>query len=89
MMRCMQDIVHNIIMWVTIYDPFTSNLRINDNCNRSDDPWIFIVPLPFFLYVESLLCKPKFSLFSYTDCRHIVHAADSDGWKWSAAHDIV
>ena len=55
-MWCLQDIMHNILMWVTIYDPVTSNLGINDNWNRLDYPRIFIVPLPFFLYGESLLC---------------------------------
>jgi len=57
-------------MWVIIYDPFPSNLGIDENWNRLDYPRIFIIPLLFFLYVESLLCKPKFSLFSYTDCLH-------------------
>jgi len=56
MMLWLQDIMHNILMWVTIYDPFTSNLGIDDNWNRLDYPWIFIVPSPFILYLESLLC---------------------------------
>jgi len=89
MMRCIQDIMCNVIMWVTIYDLFASNLGIDVNWNRLDYPWIFIVPWLFFLYVESLLCKPKFSLLLYTDCIHIVNQADSDYWKWSSAHDIA
>jgi len=72
MMRCLQDSMSNILMWVTIYDPFASNLGIDNNWNRLDYPWVFTVPLPFFLYVESLLCKPKFSILSYADCIHIV-----------------
>jgi len=82
MMQCLQDSMHNILMWVTIYDLFTSNLGIDDNWNRLEYTWIFIVPLLFFLYVESLLSNPKFSLFSYTDCIHIViqqtQAAESE-----------
>jgi len=89
-MRCLQDIMCNILMWVTIYDQFLSNLGIDENWNRLDYPWIFIVPLLFILYVDSLLSKPKFSLISYTDCMHnILNSADSDHWKWSSAHDIA
>jgi len=89
-MQCLQDIMRNIIMWVTIDVPFPNNLIIDENWNRLDYPWIFIVPLLFFLYVESLLSKPKFSLFSYTDCIHsIVNSADLDCWKWSSAQDIA
>jgi hypothetical protein len=58
-------------MWVTINDPFASDRGIDDNWNRSDYPWIFIVPLPFFLYVEFRLCKSKSFPFSYTDWIHI------------------
>ena len=71
-MSFLKDIMRNILMWVTIYDPFASNLGIDNNWNQLDYPWIFIVPLPFFLYVESLLCKPKSSVFSYTDWIRIV-----------------
>ena len=81
--------MRNILMWVTIYDPFGSNLGIDDNWNWLDYPWVFIIPLPFFLYVVSLLCKPKFSILSYTYCIPIVTSADSDRWKWSSAPDIV
>jgi len=87
MMRCVQDNMRNILMWVTIYDPFASNPGIDQNWNRIDYPWIFIVPSLFFLYVESLLCKPKFSLFSDINCIHIVNSADSEHWKWSSTHD--
>ena len=73
MMQCLEDIMSNILIWVTIYDPFASNPGIDDNWNQLDYPWIFIVPLPFFLYVESLLCKLKYSIISYTDCIHIVN----------------
>jgi len=59
MIRCIQDIMHNILMWVTNYDPFAGILHIDENWNRLDYPWIFILPLPFFLYVESLHCKPN------------------------------
>jgi hypothetical protein len=76
-------------MWVTIYDPFTSNLGIDDNCNQLDYPWLFIVPSLFFHYNESLLCNHKFSILSYTDCIHIVTSADSESWLWSSAHDIA
>ena len=55
-MWCLQDIMHNILMWVTIYDPFAGNHGIDDNWNQLDYLWIFIVPLPFFLFVKSLLC---------------------------------
>jgi hypothetical protein len=69
----LHDIIHNILMWVTIYDPFASNLAIDDNWNRLHYPWIFIVPLPFFLNVGSRLCNPKSSVFTYTYyCIHIV-----------------
>ena len=76
-------------MWVTIRYPFTSNLGIDENWNWFDYSWVFIVPLPLFLNVESLLCKPKFSVLSYTDCIQIVTSADSDRWKWCSAQDIV
>jgi len=59
-------------MRVTIYDSFASTLCIDDNWNQLDYPWIFIFSLPFSLYVESLLCNPKYSVFSYTICIHIV-----------------
>jgi len=36
------------------------------------------VPLLFSLYVESLLCEPKFSVLSDTDCIHSVASADPD-----------
>ena len=88
-MRCLHDSMLNILMWVTIYDPFASSLGIDGNWNRLDYPWVFIVPLLFFLYIESLLCKPKFSVPYYTDCIHIVIAADLDHWKWSSAPDIA
>jgi len=68
MMPCSQDIKHNILMWVTIYDPFASSLGIDNNWNLLNYLWIFIVPLPFYLYVEFRLCNPKSSIFSYTDC---------------------
>ena len=67
-------------MWVKINDPLASNLGIDDNWNWLDYPWVFIVPSTFFLYVESLLCNPKHSILSYTDCIHIVTSADSDRW---------
>ena len=89
MTRCLQDIMPNIVIWVTIDDPFLTNLGIDENWNRFDYPFIFIVPLLFFLYVESLVCNPKFSLFSYLNCIHIANAADSDYWKWSSARDIA
>jgi len=72
MMWRLQDSMRNILMWVTIYDQFASNPGIDKNWNRLDYPWTFIVHLPFFLYVLSLLSNPKFSLFSYTDCIYIV-----------------
>jgi len=34
----LQDIIRNILMCVTIYDLFTSNLGIDDNWNRLDYP---------------------------------------------------
>ena len=60
-----------------IYDPFVSNLGIDDNWNPLDYPSVLIVPLPFVL-VESLLCKPEFSVLCYTDYTHIVTSADLD-----------
>jgi len=71
-MQCLRDIMRNILMWVSIYDPSASNLGIDINWNQLDYPWIFIIPLQFFLYVESLLCYLKSSVFSYTDCIHIL-----------------
>jgi len=62
----LHDIIRNILMSVTIHDPFVRNLDIDDNLNRFLHPWIFIVPLPFFRYIESRLCNPKSSLFTYT-----------------------
>jgi len=84
MMWCLQDIMRNILMWVTINDPFASNLGIDDNWNRLDYPWIFIVPLPFFLYVESLLCQLKSSVISYTDCIHKVIQQ-----TWTAENEVL
>jgi len=49
MIQCLQDSMRNILMWVTIYDPFANNLDIDENWNPLDYPWIFIVPLPFHL----------------------------------------
>ena len=57
---------------MTIYNQFASNLSIDDNWNPFDYPRVCIIPLPFFLYVESLLCKSKFSVLPYTNCIHIV-----------------
>ena len=71
-------------MWVTIYDPFASNLGIDDNWNWLDYPWIFIVPLLFFLYLESLLSKLKSSVISYTDCKHIVTQQ-----TWTAESEVL
>jgi len=88
-MQCLHDSMRNILMWVTIYDPFATNLGIDENWNRLDYPLVFIVPLPSFLYVDSLLFKPKFTVLSYTVCIHIVTSADSDRWKWSSAPDIA
>ena len=68
----LQDMMRNILMWVTIYNPFASNLGIDHNWNRLDYTGIFIVPLLFFLHVENLVCKPKCSVFCYTGCIHIV-----------------
>jgi len=89
MMRCLHDSMRNILMWVTIHDPFASNLGTEENWNRLGYPWVIIVRLPLLLYVEFLLCKPKFSIHSYTDCIHIVTSADSDHWKWSSVPDIA
>jgi len=75
-------------MWVTVYDQFTRNLGIDDNWNRLDYPRIFIVPLPFFLYVESHPYKPKSSVVSDTECIHIVIQQTQDWGKQSSAHDI-
>jgi hypothetical protein len=80
MLQCFQDIVRNILMWVTINNPFASNLGIDDNRNQLDYPWVFIIPLPFFLYVESLLCKSEFCVLSYTDWISIVTSTDLDRW---------
>jgi len=71
-MSFLHDIMGNILMWVTINDPFTSNVGIDNNWNPLDYPGIFIVPLPFFLHVESRLCNPKSSIFTYTYSIHIV-----------------
>jgi len=57
---------------VTIYDPFASNLGIDDRQNWLDYLWIFIVPVLFLLYIESCLWNPIFSVFTYNDCTHIV-----------------
>jgi len=87
MMQCLHDSMRNILMLVTIYDPFASNLGIEGNWNWLDYPWVFILPLLLFLYAESLHCNPKFFVLSYTDCVHIVTSAVWDRWKWSAAPD--
>jgi len=52
----LHDIMCNISKWVINYNPFASNHGIDDNLNQLDHPWILIVPLLFFLNVESLLC---------------------------------
>jgi hypothetical protein len=72
MMRCLQDIMCNNLMWVTMCDQFASSLGIQDNQKRLDYPWIFIILLSFFFCVESLLCYLRFSVFSYTSCKHIL-----------------
>jgi len=89
MMRCLHDRMGNILMCVTIYDPFASNLGIDENCNQLDHPWVIIVPLTLFLYSESYLWMPNFSVLSYTNCIHIVTTADSDRWKWSSESNIA
>jgi len=38
------DNMHNILLWVTMYDPFASNLSIEKNWNQLNYPWIFILP---------------------------------------------
>ena len=38
MMQRLQDSMRNILKWVTIYDPFASNLGIEENWNRLDYP---------------------------------------------------
>jgi hypothetical protein len=68
----LQDSISNIWMWETIYNPFASNLGIDNNCNWLDNPWIFIVHAPVFHWVESCLCNPKSSMITYTYCIHIV-----------------
>jgi hypothetical protein len=65
-------------MWVTIHDPFARNLGIDDNGNQLAYPFVFIVPSMFFLYVDSLLCHPNFSILADTDCIDILTSADSD-----------
>jgi hypothetical protein len=81
--------MRNILMWVTMYDPFASNLGIDKNWNWLHYPWVFILPLQFVLYVESILRKPNFSVRSYTDCVQIVTSGESDCWKLSSAPDII
>jgi len=85
----LQDIMRNLLMWVTIYDPFASNLGIEDNWNQLDYPWIFILRLPFFLYVEFRLCKPTSSVISYTDYIQIVIQQTRHCWKWCSAHNFA
>jgi len=85
----LQDIMRHIIRWVTIHDLFDTDLGIDENSNLLDHPCVFITVLPFFHYVESLLCKPKSSVNSYTNSIRIVTSVDSDRWKWSPAHDIA
>jgi len=80
----LQYIKRNILMWVTINDPFASNLGIDNSWNRLDYPWIFIVCLPFFLYVESRLCNPKSSVFTYTYCIHNVIPQ-----TWTAESEVL
>jgi hypothetical protein len=58
MMQCLQGIMRNVWMCVTSYDQLSSNLSIDKNLNWVDYPSIFIVALSFFLYVQSLFCKP-------------------------------
>jgi hypothetical protein len=70
-----------------MYDQFVSDIGIDENLNWLECPLEFIVPLPLFLDVKSLLCNPKFAILSYTDCIHIVTSPDSDYWKWCSAHD--
>jgi len=88
-MRYLQEIMPNILMRVTIYVPFDSNREIDGNWNWLHYHCVSIISLLFFLYVESLLCKPKFSVLSYSDCIHIVTPADLDCLKWRSAHDIA
>jgi hypothetical protein len=89
MMRWLQDSMRNILMWVTIYDPFASNLGIDENWNRLDYPWIIIVPLPFFLYVESLLSHSKFSPSSHILTAYIFWFSRLGRQKLSSAHNIA
>jgi hypothetical protein len=64
MMRCSQDSMCNILIWVAIYDPFSCNHTIDKNWNRLDYPLDFNVPLLFILYDESLLLNPNL-LYSF------------------------
>jgi len=58
------DIRCKIRMWVSIYDPFVSNLNIDKCLNQSGYHWIIHHTLPFFLYAHiSPLCI-KLSTFS-------------------------
>jgi len=72
MMWCLQDVMRSILMWVTIYNPFASNLGIVDNWNQFDYPWIIMVPLLIVRYVESLLCNLKSPVLFYTDSIYTV-----------------
>jgi len=53
MMWWLLDIKYNIIMWLTRYDLFASNLGIDVNLYQFDHHWIVIVPCHFSLYWTS------------------------------------
>jgi len=75
------DMMRNILMRVSINDPFASNLGIDDNWIHLDYHSIFIIPVPFFFYVEYRHCKPNSSVFSHNDCIHMVMQQIRDNRK--------
>jgi len=75
-------------MWVSIYDPFVSNLGIDECLNQSDYTWIIHHTLPFCLYgCIPPLCN-KFAPSSI-HCRYSADMVLMNVLKRSYAYDVA
>jgi hypothetical protein len=78
-MQCKPDIMHNILLWVTVYDTFVSDHGINLKWNRLNYHY-FPMLNGFLGYANTP---------SYSNCIHIVNSVEINHWKWSCAHTIA
>jgi len=59
MMQLLQDMIHSMLMCVMRYDPFASNLDIDENRNWLDYPKIFNKPYSSFTVLNLSLFNPN------------------------------